>query len=96
MAITEKQRHHLFTTLESKLGSEDAAVLMEHLPPVGWADVATKADLVHVDRRFDSLERRIDGLERRMDGFETGMRSYFLALLTSQVGLTALLYNLLS
>jgi hypothetical protein len=33
-------------------GTEPAATLMEHLPPVGWADVATKRDL-------DALEQRI-------------------------------------
>jgi hypothetical protein len=45
MAIDERSRHILFLKLEEVLGSEEAATLMEHLPPVGWADVATKRDL---------------------------------------------------
>ncbi len=49
MAITEESRHHLYRTLESTLGREDATVLMEHLPPIGWADVATKTDLGHLE-----------------------------------------------
>ena len=31
------------------LGPEDAAALMAHLPPLGWGDVATKADVTGVD-----------------------------------------------
>lgn len=45
MGIDERSRHQLFVRLEEVLGPQEAAVLMEHLPPVGWADVATKRDL---------------------------------------------------
>jgi ribosomal protein L29 len=45
MAVTEETRHRLHQSLERVLGEEQAATLMEHLPPVGWADVATKQDL---------------------------------------------------
>ncbi len=34
-----------FGQLERALGPEAATTLMEYLPPVGWADVATKRDL---------------------------------------------------
>lgn len=47
MAITEGNRHQLYRRLEEVLGPEEATTLMEHLPPVGWADVATKTDLDH-------------------------------------------------
>jgi len=47
MAITEDKRHDLFEALVEVLGREKATTLMEHLPPVGWADVATKRDLDH-------------------------------------------------
>ena len=59
MAIDERSRHILFLKLEEVLGSEEATILMEHLPPVGWADVATKRDLdalaVAFRRDLDSL-----------------------------------------
>ncbi len=42
MAVTDEQRYHLFPRLEEVLGSEEAATLMEHLPPGGWADVAKR------------------------------------------------------
>jgi hypothetical protein len=50
MAINERTRHRLFLKLENTPGPADAAALMELLPPVGWADVATKHDL---DMRFE-------------------------------------------
>jgi hypothetical protein len=45
MAIDEQSRHRLYTKLEETLGQQEATSLMELLPPVVWADVATKRDL---------------------------------------------------
>ncbi|MFV0316593.1 MAG: hypothetical protein ACK5O2_06485 [Microthrixaceae bacterium] len=45
MSITNSQRHELHQGLIEALGAERAEILMDHLPPVGWADVATKRDL---------------------------------------------------
>ncbi|HEX5615141.1 MAG TPA: hypothetical protein VFZ83_08295 [Acidimicrobiia bacterium] len=64
MVISERARHELFVKLEQILGREEATTLMEHLPPVGWADVATKRDLdaleERMDLRFASVEHRIE------------------------------------
>ncbi|QGG94329.1 hypothetical protein [Actinomarinicola tropica] len=54
MAITEKSRHELYRRLEEILGPDEATTLMEHLPPVGWADVATKDDLRSLETRLDA------------------------------------------
>ncbi len=48
MAVSEQRRHHLYQKLEELLGADHAGTLMEHLPPSGWSDVATKADLQHL------------------------------------------------
>jgi hypothetical protein len=70
MAISEEARHRMYVRLEAVLGPEEATTLMEHLPPVGWADVATKRDLDHlaavIDVRFDALDGRFEMTEARL------------------------------
>ena len=82
MAITEEARHHLYLRLEEVLGPEGATHLMEHLPPVGWADVATKHDLdqleQRMDLRFELLELRFDErLNRRLGSLELRLMGAF-------------------
>lgn len=60
MAMTEEQRHELYTKLEEVLGMGPATTLMEGMPPVGWADVATKRDLQHLEARIDHVEARLE------------------------------------
>jgi len=71
MVLDERSRHQLYLRLEEVLGAEAASTLMEHLPPVGWADVATKRDLdaleERIDLRFGALEERFGALEERVD-----------------------------
>lgn len=43
--MDEAARHQLYTQLEQTLGPDATSTMMSLLPPVGWADVATKADL---------------------------------------------------
>lgn len=67
MALDERSRHELFLRLEEAIGPEAAGTLMEHLPPAGWADVATKRDLDALEQR---LSQRIIGVDQRLDGLE--------------------------
>lgn len=45
MVIDERSRKELYETLETTLGSRSADTMTSLLPPVGWADVATKHGL---------------------------------------------------
>ena len=71
MVITDAERHRLHSKLDEVLGEEDAAVLISHLPPSGWSDVARTRDLdqleARLDGRIDRLDGRVDRLEARMD-----------------------------
>ena len=68
MAVDERSRLQLAEALKHVLGDEEGITLMELLPPVGWADVATKQDLRMIDVRFDALETRMDARFDAVDG----------------------------
>ena len=52
MTTDERARHQLFVKLEATLGSEEAITLMEHLPPGGYTELATKRDLAALEDRL--------------------------------------------
>lgn len=100
MVITESNRHRLHQALIDALGEQEAATLMEHLPPIGWADVATKGDLDHlrtvIDARSDTTEARFDmkiaGLRTEMLGqFKEAQRWQLTALAGVTTIITAIL-----
>ncbi len=75
MPIDERSRHRLYLKLEDVLGAEEASTLMEHLPPVGWADVATKHDLMvlkegleeRMNLRFEAMEHKFEAALHRLE-----------------------------
>ncbi len=60
MVVDERSRHQLYQRLETVLGIAEADTLMAHLPPVGWADVATKQDLASLENRMDARFQTVD------------------------------------
>jgi hypothetical protein len=54
MAIDETRRYELHEAARRTLGETPGDTLMELLPPVGWADVATKHDLAELEARLKS------------------------------------------
>jgi hypothetical protein len=59
MSITEASRFQLRTAIGQILNEEAADTLMELLPPVGWADVATKTDIQHLRDEMQHLRNEL-------------------------------------
>ena len=59
MSITEASRFQPRTAIGQILSEEAADTLMELLPPVGWADVATKTDLQHLQLTIEVNVRKL-------------------------------------
>jgi len=59
MSITEASRFQLRTAMGQILSEEAADTLMELLPPVGWADVATKTDLHYLNGDIKNLRNEL-------------------------------------
>lgn len=75
MATSERARHELYARLEEVIGPVHTDTLMDHLPPSGWGDVATRQDLRELEARLDTriaqvettVDNRITQLEATLD-----------------------------
>jgi hypothetical protein len=52
MSVDERERHRLYNRAVEVLGEEEATILMAHLPPGGWSNLATKQDLLELEERL--------------------------------------------
>ena len=85
MAISERDRLELHLGLKQHLGDDMADILMEHLPPSGWADIVRQRDLDRFEftlsGRMDNLERSVDQLSKRLTfAISTGLGMFFTLL----------------
>ncbi|MDQ4097466.1 MAG: hypothetical protein M3144_06325 [Actinomycetota bacterium] len=94
MAFSEQSRHEMYQRLEEALGEQAAATLMEHLPPVGWADVATKRDLDVLRVSFEATEHRLrSNFRAELNAAITSQtRTLMFAIIGSNVTMAALAF----
>jgi hypothetical protein len=94
---TEAGRHRLYDKIKEQWGEEHAAELMSYLPPVGWADAATKQDLDALRGDFAAFrvatkqDVALLGAEVRGElerGFKDQLKWVLGAVLTSQAVMT--------
>lgn len=108
----EERRFQLHQRLDEVLGRDDANTLMEHLPPVGWSDLATKQDLEHLRvstthhldqlraqmvHEFELRDARFDRVDQRFDTFRLEMKADLERALRLQTfALVGLMFTMLS
>jgi hypothetical protein len=69
MAVDESRRLKLHDAAREAWGAEAALVLMEMLPPTGWADVATRQQLEAAEARLEAtMNHRFDAMRFEFDG----------------------------
>jgi hypothetical protein len=90
--FTDDDRRVLYDALETSLGQPAAGLLMAPLPPVGWGDVATRADLaaMRTELRGEMAEMRgeMAKMAARIDGL---IPKFVAANLASMIGLAGIL-----
>ena len=88
MAVDERARHALHSRLEEMLGPEVTGTLMELLPPVGWADVATAHDVARGQAALgDRLDARIADVRMEIADLRTEVADFRTDLRTEMAGL---------
>ncbi len=91
MSVDEAARHRLFNRATEVLGSEEAEILMAHLPPGGWPNLATKQDVLAIRQELmqdvDSLR---EDMKRELSTLEQHLKAYTLrTILGANLGMAA-------
>jgi hypothetical protein len=85
---TEAGRHLLYEKISTEWGQEYAEELMSYLPPVGWADVATKHDL---DAQTVLLRSEMNTLAAELRGeMQKGFASQLRWMIGTMIAMTGI------
>ena len=87
MSISEAERFDMQVGLRSHLGDHVANILMEHLPPSGWSDVARKQD-------FEPISYRIGNIEKELTRINSTLKVIIGGVLTVSAAIIVLLIQL--
>jgi hypothetical protein len=84
MPVDERRRLQLADAAKRALGDDAGIAPMEMLPPVGWADVATKQDLALLRTDF---RQELGAFELRLEArFERGFRQMLVTMSSLVIG----------
>lgn len=72
---TDDDRRTIYNALEHSIGPHPAALLMAQLPPVGWAELATKHDLAGVRGEMAELRGEMAELRAELRGEMAELRA---------------------
>jgi len=98
MTISQSDRYDLQQHLQTVLGEKMGNMLMEHLPPSGWSDVARTRDIdmirqemrnleVRTDARLDMIDLQLAQLSKRVSYAITSGIAMFATLLALLIDL---------
>lgn len=80
MTMTEADRLFMHKGLRECMNERVADLIMEHLPPTGWADVARVQDLENLEKvvttKFDAMDGRINELTNRIGRMDNRMNTH--------------------
>ncbi len=82
MTITEADRLEMHLELKKFLGDKVAETLMEHLPPMGWGDVARRSDIDHLRDQLVDFKATTRSLAAGMWALGSLMSAGFIGLFT--------------
>lgn len=66
VSISEAQRFEMHRGLKVSLGERLGDLVMEHLPPAGWGDVASRHDVHAVRKDIETVRQDVSRLDRTL------------------------------
>jgi methyl-accepting chemotaxis protein len=94
MPADESTRLRIRQYLIELMDEQAADAMMESMPPIPWTELATKADLAQLDRRFDGVDGRIDTLTLRVDQTSSDLQELTRTVATQGASLGARMDNI--